>query len=427
MRFHKPLFAILAGIGVLALTGAARGEDADAAAPAAVSVQTSTPAAEKPLFSRWLDLKTLSHDERYRNIYNSGGFHLFENGQQRSLVEGRIKLDADARYTIGFRASSGRYYNWAYADDAGAGLTQRVKDPAIINSFTPAEQYELYLAGIADLSSVGLFSSIHSNGWQFYMRELFFSATPVKGVTVEFGSFGVERGLSTEITTFDYDGYLSGERVRIHNPQHLFFDEVGYTNAFFGDIETPNLFDRGSSFKHSNYHQLFAKKQLNQRIGFSADYTRQVGTDTLREAAVIGTKELKVVDGVRFEAYERVKTVNLQGLDIKGASGFAIAVEKKVGTRLSGDFGFASIDKDYAVYYGSRYVHAAGFSLNGDTYSQGKRPFIHASYKINPVVSAFGFYTHAVGEKVYNLNQQGLNAGLSFNLKALANTERRVF
>lgn len=398
----------------------------DTAAPGTVSA-TTKPAAPTPLLGRWLDLKTLSHSERYRNAYDEGGYHVFEDGQQRSLVEGHFKFDSQARYIIGFRASSGRFFNWAYADYAGAGFVSRLRDPTFFVSVTPAQIQEIGVAEQANPSQAAELKKLQSNGWQFYVRELSFSATPVKAVTVEFGSFGIERGDSTEITTFDDDGFLSGERVRINDPKHLFFDQVGFTSAFFGDVGLPNLFVRGSDFKTSNYRQVFARKALNQRVGFSGEYTWQLGTDTLREAAVVGTKELKVADSVRFEAYERLNTLDLEGLKLRGASGFAVTAEKKVGTHLAGDFGFDSVDKDYSLYYGSRIIHAFGFSLNGDTYGMGNRAFMHASYKINPFMSAFGFYTHAVGDKVLNFNQQGLNAGVTFDLKALANTERLIF
>ena len=399
------------------------------AAPAIVTTIASVPVKEAaPLTARWLDLKSLSHGERYRNAYNQGGSHVFEDGQQRSLVEGRVKLDPQARYTIGFRASSGRYFNWAYADYAGKGFVAHTRDASFPQSYNRTELVELFTAVAADPKNLATVSTtLHSNGWQFYMRELYFSATPVKAVTAEFGSFGFERGFSSEITTFDDDGYLSGERIRIRDAKHLFFDEVGYTNAFFGDIGVPNLFSRGSSLKNFNYRQVFAQKQLNERVGFSGEYTWQVGTDTLREAAVVKTNGLKVVDGIRFEAYERLNTVTLQGLAIKGAPGGAVSFEKKLGTHLSGDLGLASIDKDYSVYFGSRFVHAYGFSLNGDSYGQGDRVFSHLSYKINPVVTASGFYTHAFGGRVLNFNQQNLSGGLNFDLKALVNTEKRVF
>ncbi len=405
----------------------------------AAPVKAIKPAVRKPLVGRWLNLETLSNSERYRNAFAVGGVHVFENAQQRSLIIGKITLDAEGRYDIGFRASSGRYFNWAFSDYTGENFADRVQSPVFLPSFfTPAENLAAIQAIFADPTGLRLATQLKSNGWQFYARELYFSATPVKPMTVEFGSFGIERGLATEITTFDDDGYLSGERIRFHDSKHFFFDEVGFTSAFFGDIATPNLFDRGSSLKKFNYRQLFVKKRLNQRLGFSGEYTWQAGTQTLRQAALIEVKESRIVDSVRFESYERLNAVSFAGiaqsplgpiaaLSIPGASGFAIAARKNLG-KLSGDVGYASIDKDYAVYSGYRFPTVIGFPLNGDSYGQGNRPFMHASYTIAPGVAAFGFYTHEIGpERVITLNQQGLNAGMTFDLKAMVNHEKLVF
>jgi len=420
------------------LLGAPLEASSDTAAPGTVSA-TTKPVAPKPLLGRWLDLESFSHSERYRNAYQDGGHRDFDSAQQRSLIAGKIKLDSEGRYDIGFRASSGRYFNWAYGNYTGATFQARLFNPAAENTaYTPAELLEGYEAAFADPTGLALVNNINSNGWEFYMRELYFSATPVKQVTVEFGSFGIERGLSSEITTFDEDGYLSGERIRFHDSKHLFFDEVGFTNAFFGDIATPSLFDRGSSLKKFNYRQVFANKQLNKRVGFSGEYTWQTGIDTLREAVVLGVKESRAFDSFRFEAYERLNAVTFPGaaqspfgpiapLSVPGTSGGAVTAEKKLG-RLRGDIGYASIDKHYSVYADYRLVEAFNFPLNGDTYGQGNRAFAHASFKIAPGVTAFGFYTHELGtEHVVTFNQQGLNAGMTFDLKAIVNSEKLVF
>ena len=415
-------------------------ENAPATSESIVSAASGAkPAAEKPLLGRWLDLDTLSNSERYRNAYAVGGFHLFDNAQQRSLIVGKVKLDAEGRYDIGFRASSGRYFNWAYSSYTGENFSQRANNPHFLPSFfTPAENFAAVQAIFSDPVGLAVTQKLESNGFQFYLRELYVRATPVNPVTIEFGSFGIERGLSTEITTFDEDGYLSGERVRLHDSRHLFFDEIGFTNAYFGDIATPNLFDRGSSLEKFNYRQVFLKKQLNPRVGFSGESTWQTGTETLREAAVVGTKESRIVDSVRFESYERLNTVSFPGaahspvgpipaLAVPGASGFAVAAQKKLG-RLSGDVGYASIDKHYAVYSNHRFPTAVGFPLNGDAYGLGNRIYTHASYTVAPGVTAFGFYTHEVlSERVLTLNQQGLSAGMTFDLKALVNEEKRIF
>ena len=371
-------------------------EALDAPAPHALSTTATIvqPNVQESLTGRWLDLDTLSHSERYRNAFADGGGHVFEGGQQRSLVVGKLKLDPAGRYDIGFRASSGRYFNWAYGGYTGQDFITRVNEAQ--NRFSLAARFGLVQSIFADPAGAALGKvDIHSNGWQFYLRELYFSATPVKAVTVEFGSFGIERGLSTEITTFDEDGYLSGERIRLHDAKHLFFDEVGFTSAYFGDIGTPNLFDRGSSLKKSNYRQVFARKQLNRRVGFSGEYTWQAGEntgiDTLRQAVVVGTKESKIFDSLRFEAYERLNATTFPGvamspvgpvapLSVGGASGYAVTAGKKLGN-FSGDIGYASIDKNYSVYTGYRFFQAVSFPLNGDAYGEGNRPFIHASCK----------------------------------------------
>ncbi len=402
--------------------------DSETPASTAVASAASVTSEAHPLVGRWLDLTTFSHAERYRNAYNNGGIHVFEDGQQRSLLEGKVKLDKDDRYTIGIRASSGRYFNWAYADYAGPTFKTSLANPNFFAyTYTPSQLATIFGSFAKDPAGAAVLVACQSAGWEYYVRELYFSATPVDKVTVEVGSFGFERGYSSEITTFDEDGYLTGERVRVRDPKHLFFDEVGFTAGYFGSIATVNVFDRGSDYKHDNYRQTFAKKQLNKRLGISGEYTWQVGTDTLREAVVVSTPELKVADQIRFEAYQRVNSVNLQGTPVAGGSGFAIVAEKKITDRLSGDAGFDSVDENYGVYPGSLAIQAVGFSLNGDTYGLGKRPFTHVSYKVNSVITAFGFYTHAVGERQVTLNQQGMNAGLNFNLKALVNSEKRVF
>ena len=274
-----------------------------------------------------------------------------------------------------------------------------------------------------------LVHDLRSSGWQFYVRELYLSATPVKPATFELGSFGFERGLSSEITTFDDDGYLMGERLRLKDPHHLFFDQITLTSAYFGFFTQPNLFARGGGFTKSNYRQIAAKKQLSKRVGVSGEYnwiSNNACTSTTREAIVISIPESRLLDSFRLEAYEQLSHIYLQGDEEARRQGFALVGEKKIGN-FSGDFGFASMDRNYGLYSGSSLLQEAGFSLNGDSFNTGIRIFSHASYKLTSVVTAFGFYTRITGKMIPNLNAQGLNAGLSFDLKTLANTHTRIF
>jgi hypothetical protein len=338
--------------------------DAEVAAVAVVARPAISQ--DQPLLHRWLELNNFSHSERYRNAAESTGWHLFEDGQQRSILAGRVKLDDQARYTVNFRASSGTYFNWAFADYAGDGITTRGKEAAAFARYSPAELIGVLGALAADPVDFAGFEASHSTGWNFYLRELYISASPIKQLTFEFGSLGIERGVSTEITTFDDDGYISGERVRIRDPKHLFFDQVGFTSAFFGDIYTPNLFDRGSDFKSSNYRQFFLDKRLGTRTAFSGEYTWQNGSETLREAASVAIPEVKVVDKVRVELYQRVNVITFEGISPAAGNGFAVAAEKGFKS-LKGDAGYASVDTNYAGTYGGyRLGNATAFALNGD-------------------------------------------------------------
>jgi hypothetical protein len=46
------------------------------------------------------------------------------------LVDGALKLDSEGKYEVHFHVSSGRYFNWAYADVIGGTYADKVY-PAI--------------------------------------------------------------------------------------------------------------------------------------------------------------------------------------------------------------------------------------------------------------------------------------------------------
>jgi len=399
----------------------------DESAPPASSPLVKPPAApapatkEKALTDRWLDLTEMSESQRYRRSYDQNGADLFDNGQQRTALSGRIKIDKQDRYFIGFRAESGRFFNWGFADYCGhrfsyyAGLSTA--------KFTPAELAAVMAAVQAGTKPY----NFDGNGWNFYMRDLYGSATPIKQLTVEFGSIPIERGVSSEITSFDDDGFIAGERVRLRDAKHLGVDEISFTSAYLGDITTPNFFARGNRLSQSNYRQVAAKKKMmHDRLALSGEYNWLIGTDTLREAATVKVPELKAVDNFHVELYQRLNDITVNGFDFASGNGFSLSTAKKAGP-VSGDVGYASIDPRYGIYTDDRFLTVVGFTLNGDTYGTGKRIYSHLSYQLTPTITAFGFYTHVVAGDDYNYNKQGLNAGIKFDLKALVNSGRRIF
>ena len=386
---------------------------------------TAVQASDEGLLSRWLTLNTLSLSLRYRSTDDANGSKLFQFGQQRSLVDGKFKLDSDGKYTINFHVSSGRYFNWAYADVIGGSFAGRAG-----GSITRFPLPLLIAAGEAEATDP-LFPTImnytESRGWEMAVRQLYFSASPIKQVTFEYGGLGIERGVNTEMTTYDDDGYMAGERIRIKDPEHLFFDQMAVTYGYLGDIFFPSFFDRGDRLAQSNYHQFLLEKKLSGRLDMSVDWTEHLGTHTMREAALLNTRESHVLDSVRLELYQRTNAINLGGETFAGGNGFGVTAAKNLTKQWHIEGGYADIDQNYAVYTGSRFLTVVGHSINGDAYAMGDRFFGRAMYKPCPYFSLFGYYTHDFDTNFMTLNRETVYGGAELNLKEILNSSFHLF
>ena len=392
------------------------------------STKTAPVPSWKPGFDRWVDLKEFDFSLRYRAVNDSNGAHEFEQGQQRSIVDGKFKFDAAGKYGVVLHASSGRYFNWAYADFAGGGNGKALN--LELQKANPNQAG--HLAYFAYLYPAQLKASEQSGGWSFYVRRLYLDVEPVKGLEAQYGSLDINRGAASEITTYDYDGYISGERLLLKHPADLFFDEASVTYAYIGDLYTPNFFARGERLAHSNYHQFLLRKDIARRVDASFDYTWQSGSQTIREAANLKLPETRVLDTVRVEAYQRLNTTDFPNLPfalpVTPGKGFAVSVAKKLNSSLSGEAGVADIDYGTGILTADIYSYTLGLGLNGDSYGVGKHAFVRPTIKLTPYLEATGYYTNSFGQ-VGNSdqiiwNKEAYNAGLVFNMKKLLFPDR---
>lgn len=414
----KLFLLVAASVAAMSLSAsrmlAAEAADAN---PAADNAPQMTPDASAQSsdegVGRWLDINTLSFALRFRGITDSNGVYSTSQGQQRSLIDGRFKFDRDGKYSIGFHVSSGRYFNWAYADFIGGASNFQKQEAAF-------DMTQLIGFGRAYAASPSFDST--SGGWAMFVRELYFSAKPVDGVELQYGGIGINHGVNTEMTSFDDDGYLVGERLTLRRPQNLFFDEVGVTYAYLGDIFSPNLFTRGNRFEQSNYHQFLVRKKLGSRLEFSTDYTKYFAS-TMREAALLRTPETKVLDSVRVEAYQRLNDVVQFGYLYPSGNGYAFTADKTINKRFNLQAGVADIDYYYSYTINLPVFADFGFALNGDSIGEGRRFFVRPTIKLTNYLSLFGFYSHTFDyEPPYPhmlWNKQALNAGILFDIKEL--------
>jgi hypothetical protein len=211
-------------------------------------------------------------------------------------------------------------------------------------------------------------------------KALYVAAQPWKGVEAQVGGLYIVKGESTELTTYDEDGYITGERVTIRRPDALFFDEVSVTSAYFvggtGPTNIP-VSKRLPHFGDQNYQHYLLDKKIGKRAGISADFTRETGRTTWRQAVNVKLREARLVDALTFEVYERT--------DVDPDQGFALTLEKALNRNVSMNGGYASIDPKYGP-------------LNADRFNIGNRAFVMVTYTFSPQLLASFFITTAVGE-----------------------------
>ena len=186
-----------------------------------------------------------------------------------------------------------------------------------------------------------------------HLKQLYFAAAPVSGLEFQYGGLYVARGEGTEITTYDNDGYLTGQRVTVKQPKQLWFDEVSATQAYLGDAKVPDMWNRYQRLTESNYYQVLVRQE-----SWEARRRLRGLHRSGRRPDVAQRDRIQGADGrarrLRFEGYARSEV---------GPTpfGWALTLDKKVGrTSMSG--GYASIDEHYG-------------GLNGDYYNKGNRWF----------------------------------------------------
>lgn len=330
------------------------GSDAALAQSAAAAAPQPTSAGR---FSRWIDLQAANIGVRYRFIENSAGITVANQLQHYSNFRGRFKFDAAGNYSINAGVFTGNTFNAGF-NDTGLGTGDAVTN--------------------------------------LYLKQLYFSAKPIRGLEVQYGGLYFNRGESTEITSYDNDGYLMGQRIVVQRPKTFFFDEISVTYAFLGDLLKPNINRRWHGLGKSNYHQFLISKKMVDRAVLSADYTFESGRDTFRQAIRVNTPELKVIDLFRLELYERAS--------VNPKAGLAASIEKALlNKRLSLAGGYAQIDRQYG-------------GLNGDRFMIGKRFHFTGSYKLTEEFTITTFYTRAFANDFPVPNRTRFEVLFNYNL-----------
>ena len=325
-----------------------------------------TPAADAPLvvqtpaeqFKRWFEIDALKFSPRYRLIRDATGTTVGNAAQYQFIGQGHFKFDKKGKYSIHFGVFTGNSMTGGW-NNTGVGTGD---------------------------GQTGL-----------YLKQLNFRAKPVDGLEIQFGGLGLNNGVGTETTGYDVDAYLMGERVSVRLPKKVYFDEISVTNGFFGDRLEPNVLNRFKRLDEMNYHQFLVRKQLNEHISFSADYTFESGRDFLRQAVNFKVRESHILDTILFENYQR--------LDPDPGYGFNIFGDKAVHKNLVLGGGFARIDKPM---------------FNADRFPPGNRLYTSMNWQLSREFSINSVLIQGIGDlPTPGSTRTRLDLSLTFNVLEL--------
>jgi hypothetical protein len=312
------------------------------------------PHPERGKFSRWLHLQNVSLSTRYNFVENSADAVTSNQGQYQIAVKGAFQFDSAGKFTVQSGLFSGNRFSGGW-NGTGWGNT-----PLRTNT---------------------------------YLKQLYFSAKPFQGLDFQYGSLYFNQGVNTEITGYDYDGYLVGERVRLNRPKNVFFDELSVTYGFVGDFDRPSVGKRLHRLEQSNYHQFLVAKKISEQVFLSADYTSEAGIHTLRQAVRMQAHKLRVLDVLHFENYQVV------GLDV--GYGFAAYGEKKLHSRVSVGGGYAQHDRA---------------ALYSDRFAAGKRIFVNLQLELTSEFSISTAWTEAIHNDLASSPRTRFDVALNYDL-----------
>ena len=310
--------------------------------PASVAVPTSTPVVVPGLtdktaverFKRWFEIDTLATSLRYRLVRDENGVTT-GNGVSWDLdLRAHFNFDKKGKYNlyIGVFTGDNIIGGW---NNTGIGTGEPEPKP--------------------------------------YLKRLFFNAKPVDGIEVRVGGLGMIN-VGTEITGYDNDAYMTGQRFFVRKAKKAYFDEIMVSHGYLGDYETPNVLNRLKRLSKSNYRQFLVRKTLNKHVSFAAEYTFEGGQDFMRQAVNFTLPKSQFLDSVRFENYQR--------LDPDAGYGFNIFGNKEIYKNLAVGAGFTRIDK---------------LMINADRFPPGNRIYASMDWKLTREFSVHSMLIHSLG------------------------------
>src|SRR5262245_39743409 len=310
------------------------------------------------------EVQTFTLSSRYRIVENSDDDVTSNHVQFKDVFRARLNVDRQQRFTINVGVGTGSSFTSSW-------------DATGIGTGAPAAN--------------------------MYVKQLYGAVAPIRGLELQLGGLYLNHGENTEVTSYDDDGYVMGERITLRRPSLAYFDEISVTRAALSSIDMPGVIRRLKLFAHQNYWQAQVVKHVGGSMSASADFTDVSGTETLRAAVAIHLPKGAPLSAVRFEQYRRVTT--------DPAYGFAVIGERPI-MRARLQAGYASIDPQYG-------------GLNADRIQRGQRVFFMATIPVMRELNMQLFATQAFGNDFQVTNRTRFDAVVTYDALSAIRRHRR--
>lgn len=306
--------------------------------------------------ARWLEVSTAAMGVRYRSLEYDEGLVDVSQVQATGALRGRVKLDSAGRFAMNGGLATGRGFSGGW-NTTGIGTGMPVHD--------------------------------------VFLKQLFVSARAGVNLDAQVGGLYLERGQSTEATTYDNDGYVIGERVTFGRRVIRALDNVTVTRGYLGDLTETDVLKRLHRLDTANYYQILAGKHV-AHSAVSVEFTSLARTRVVRAALSVDRATLKLVDRVRFENYVRV--------DPSRGFGFALSAQQQLPHQLMGSVGLSRIDARYGP-------------LNGDLYGIGRRLYGSIGHRIGEAWLGSVQVARTLGDDSRTAPRTRLDVALAYDLR----------
>ena len=227
-----------------------------------------------------------------------------------------------------------------------------------------------------------------------FLKHLYLDARLLNKLEVQYGGLEIAHGEATEVTSYDFDGYITGQRIRSAGWKAL--DEISVTYAHLGDLDDPSVFNRFRRLASPNYFQLLLDKKLAKPGGLSFEYTDVSGEQTLRQAVRFDLPARSGLDTVQLELYQRWSP--------EAGYGFGLYTQKSVHAAITLGVGYARIDRT---------------GLNSDRFPMGRRLYATALMALHRVLGVSVFFSRQLDAAESSANRTRLDVGLSYDLRQI--------